>query len=129
MAWEPTQNPKDRRPGRALPGDAEKRRTMNAQEFARRWGRVLNAERSYAWKRRALQQLQNQAGAELVTQNGRNVGYRLQSGGFMCLKRRYPTEASAQVALNDCWRAPQNHRHERRVYQCPLCDGWHLTSQ
>jgi hypothetical protein len=102
---------------------------MNAQEFARRRGRVLKSARSPGWKRRALQQLQQEAGASMVTHNGRNVGYKMPGGQFLCLKLRYPSEDSAQAALNDCWRAPQPQRHERRVYHCPLCDGWHLTSQ
>ncbi len=47
-------------------------------------------------------------------------------------KIRYPDEAAAKVALVSARTAAalrkQANRREARVYQCPHCDGWHLTS-
>lgn len=47
-----------------------------------------------------------------------------------CGKRRCPTEAAAIEGLKSA-----RHRHagsehvEDRVYPCPICHGWHLTSR
>ncbi len=49
------------------------------------------------------------------------------------LKRRYATEQAAQRVLLSARIKRSLHdndrRHEERAYQCPFCDGWHLTSQ
>jgi hypothetical protein len=41
-------------------------------------------------------------------------------------KVRYPRERSAKMALVSAIIAG---RPERRAYHCPICKGWHLTSQ
>lgn len=49
-----------------------------------------------------------------------------------CLKIRYETQLSAWLALLLLqWKASHGHtdRHEKAVYQCHRCEGWHLTSQ
>lgn len=48
-------------------------------------------------------------------------------------KARYRSEGAAFEALRDLWRKRDEglrpRRHERRAYRCPLCAGFHLTSQ
>ena len=56
------------------------------------------------------------------------------SGVKLCEEKiRYRTAAGARLALWRIWVARylrgRRHRHERRVYACPHCGGWHLTSQ
>jgi hypothetical protein len=51
----------------------------------------------------------------------------------MCAgKRRFPTHEQAQMALVEAIlrrnRGSPN-RSECRLYHCPLCKGWHLTSR
>ena len=41
-------------------------------------------------------------------------------------KVRYPVRLGALIALSNTARAG---RDEQRVYRCPHCKGWHLTSQ
>jgi len=44
-------------------------------------------------------------------------------------KNRHATEIDAMIALADTQSALRKAaRSERRVYRCPLCAGWHLTS-
>ena len=47
-----------------------------------------------------------------------------------CGKTRYTDELAAKLALADIAR-PDRAREgdEKRAYKCPLCQGWHLTSQ
>lgn len=49
-------------------------------------------------------------------------------------KRRLRTRGDALIALWKCGlKAEANlkseRRQEKRAYECPLCGGWHLTSQ
>jgi hypothetical protein len=48
-------------------------------------------------------------------------------------KIRYRTAVGAKLALWRIWvdryLRGRRHRRERRVYECPHCHGWHLTSQ
>lgn len=47
-------------------------------------------------------------------------------------KARYPKEYDARVALVSCIVARNRGKHERRearIYHCPVCNGWHLTSR
>lgn len=39
---------------------------------------------------------------------------------------RYPTELEAKIALAA---AIARDTGEKRTYHCPICQGWHLTSQ
>lgn len=52
----------------------------------------------------------------------------------MCSKRRYPSRGEALIALWKCGVKAERDlksakRQETRIYQCPKCKGWHLTSQ
>lgn len=44
-------------------------------------------------------------------------------------KRRYRDRIGAQLALAVIRRRGNNRRRETRAYRCPICGGWHLTSQ
>lgn len=49
-----------------------------------------------------------------------------------CHKMGYPTEYAARVELVGTVvsrNKGKNQRHECRVYECPTCGNWHLTSQ
>ncbi len=44
-------------------------------------------------------------------------------------KRRYRDGIAAKVALAKVQHQDKAGHVERRAYQCPVCKGWHLTSQ
>lgn len=45
-------------------------------------------------------------------------------------KMRFPTEIEAMIALADTNRGnAKSGRAESRYYRCPMCQGWHMTSQ
>ena len=45
-------------------------------------------------------------------------------------KVRYADRLEALIALADTTRPAANaKRTEKRIYRCPKCRGWHLTSQ
>ena len=44
-------------------------------------------------------------------------------------KVRYRDELGAKIALSNTQRKTAGRRAERRVYKCPYCAGWHLTSR
>lgn len=46
-----------------------------------------------------------------------------------CKKRRFDTEVEAEEALASCWRKRRGTRVETRYYDCPDCNGYHLTSK
>lgn len=46
-----------------------------------------------------------------------------------CTKRRHPTEWQATSAMYRAWRVHRGDKLPVRVYHCPTCQGWHLTSQ
>jgi hypothetical protein len=48
-----------------------------------------------------------------------------------CTKIRYRDKLAAKLALARTAHKDGSHRPkaERRVYRCPSCRGWHLTSQ
>ena len=49
---------------------------------------------------------------------------------MICRKKRYRDELSAKFALSQTRRVGnyKSNRNECRVYYCPKCKGWHLTS-
>ena len=48
----------------------------------------------------------------------------------MCKKVRFRDEIGAKLALAQIrWKdKPNRPKQETRVYKCPECHGWHLTS-
>ena len=61
------------------------------------------------------------------------VGGRVPADGYCSIarKRMYATEEKAKEALAVARRRGESKggQIEKRVYQCPWCSGWHLTSQ
>lgn len=48
-----------------------------------------------------------------------------------CRKLRYPTRVDAEIALASTSMKSKRglrHRRESRVYRCPDCKGYHLSS-
>lgn len=49
-----------------------------------------------------------------------------------CHKIAYATKHEARAAKRSCLTELQHgnsRRHERRLYRCPHCGSWHLTSE
>lgn len=47
-----------------------------------------------------------------------------------CKKRKYKDKISAMFALSQCRKQDAvGNRQELRVYFCPVCKHWHLTSK
>lgn len=44
-------------------------------------------------------------------------------------KLRYRDRLGAEIALASTERGRASSRDEKRVYRCPDCAGWHLTSR
>ncbi len=48
----------------------------------------------------------------------------------MCAsKNRYATYRTAKRKLKLAQEARRNKNKSLRLYQCPICDGWHMTKQ
>lgn len=48
----------------------------------------------------------------------------------VCKKRGYKDKIKAMMALASCRKqTAYGDRHECRVYLCPICHQWHLTSK
>ena len=50
---------------------------------------------------------------------------------IICKKRKFKTKIDAMLALASARWNGQTHgnRNEVRVYHCPICNAWHLTSK
>ena len=47
-----------------------------------------------------------------------------------CKKRKFKDKLSAMFALSQARRqTAHGNRQEKRIYHCPICNKWHLTSQ
>lgn len=46
-----------------------------------------------------------------------------------CRKIRFRTELEAKIALPRSQFKQSSKREECRVYRCPNCHGWHMTSR
>ncbi|HEY8898913.1 MAG TPA: hypothetical protein VIM61_00660 [Chthoniobacterales bacterium] len=42
-------------------------------------------------------------------------------------KNRYPTKKAARTAINAALRRRRKRPEHLREYQCPVCNGYHLT--
>jgi hypothetical protein len=42
-------------------------------------------------------------------------------------KNRYPTKKAARTAINAAMRRRRKRPEHLREYQCPVCNGYHLT--
>lgn len=108
---------------------------MTPGEFARRRARIEserglpNRVMGKGFRRKALRALVRRAGAIRVMPNGRDIGYRMPTGGVACAKQRFRLALAAESEL--C-RIEHHASHEHipvRAYVCDWCDGLHLTSR
>lgn len=103
---------------------------MNAGQFARRLAMIEHQRgRSRDYKRKAVRSLVREAGAILMLSGGKLAGWRLPNGQVVCKKRRYRTQDEAALELLLVQANPLTSKVPQRCYPCPLCKGWHLTSQ
>lgn len=104
---------------------------MNAGQFAKRRARIEHDawHRGQRFASKALAALVREAGAIRIVIFGRQTGWRLPGGQIVCLKHRFPSELDAQTALVGIQECPRTRKIPGRAYQCPHCNGWHLTSQ
>lgn len=104
---------------------------MNAGEFAKRRARIEQEahRRRPGYAGNAMAALLRESGASQVVVRGKLVAWKLPSGQTVCRKERYKTELDASIVLNICTTHPKNWKSPTRMYLCPWCDGWHLTSQ
>lgn len=48
----------------------------------------------------------------------------------ICKKRKYKDKIAAMFALSQCKKqAAIGNRQEKRIYYCPICKAYHLTSK
>jgi hypothetical protein len=102
---------------------------MNAHQFSRHRARIDDELRSQEWKRQAFRHLLNQARVIIILAEWKVRGWRLPTGEIVCIKRRYQDEASAGQVLGNIHLTSGTHKKPVRVYPCPYCSGWHLTSR
>jgi hypothetical protein len=104
---------------------------MNATQFARRRGRIEHQnDRPHSWRVKAMRQLVNEAHAIVVIAGRRVIGWKLPDGQVVCAKARFISAEAADRQLQQIART-DGIRPKRpvRVYACPFCAGWHMTSQ
>ena len=104
---------------------------MSPRRFAQKRARILARGRSARHTRRAIAHLAREAGAWPVGAGHKLARFVLPGGFVVCEKRRYASEAGAAAELAGIRAfAPMHEGRKlpRRVYHCPHCKGWHLTS-
>lgn len=103
---------------------------MNASEFAKRRARIDHERRqSKGYAARAMAALEREARAVRVYARGKLVAWYLPNGQTVCKKRRYTQDIDAMLALTDLMHHSQCAKVPCRIYRCPHCLGWHLTSR
>ncbi|CAG2144532.1 hypothetical protein LMG31506_03026 [Cupriavidus yeoncheonensis] len=102
---------------------------MNAATFAARRARLQYRYGTGKRFRLELQHLVRDAGAAMVIVGGKVVAYRMTTGEVVCIKKRFRDSSDAQVDMLGIQVANPSTRVPVRVYLCPYCKGWHLTSE
>lgn len=103
---------------------------MNAGQFSKRRARLENEHgRRKGYARKAMDALVREAGAAYIIVHGKVVAWRMPNGQVVCKKRRYDSEELANAILEGVMQCPRTRKWPNRVYHCPYCNGWHLTSQ
>lgn len=100
-------------------------RQLSPGDAARKLAQIEQSGRSRRWKKRARANLIKDIKATPVP----GTDHLDVPNGRICAKRRYPCFSHAFQALIDTWRSPNPARHEKRVYPCSYCAGWHMTSR
>ena len=104
---------------------------MSPAEYARRRARIdaKSFTRTPRWHKRAMKQLNKEAGAVALIAGRKVVGHQLPSGRVVCIKRRFHTEELALAKLAQIAKEPADRHKPIRAFACYSCLGWHLTSQ
>lgn len=104
---------------------------MSPREFERRRARIESApKRGSSWRKRALQKIVRESGAEVVIAARKVIAYKMASGEFVCKKQRFKTEPDAIAVLGMIANEHQPRLNQPiRAYPCYCCKGWHLTSE
>lgn len=103
---------------------------MHASTFARKRARIeRRAGDRPALLRKAMAHLLHDAGAAEIIIRGQLVGWRMQDGTVVCVKRRYRDWLQAQLELQNIAKHSRHAHVPVRVYHCPWCGGFHLTSR
>jgi hypothetical protein len=103
---------------------------MNAAAFIRRRSIIEHVgEKKHSWRMKALAALIRQAKAQPVLVDRRMIGHRLPCGDIVCAKVRYKNGPVAQDAMLQIQLTSGTHDKPVRIYACPYCQGWHLTSR
>jgi hypothetical protein len=102
---------------------------MNALQFSRQRTRILRSQRPAGWQDRAMRKLIEQARAIPLVSAHSIIGWRLPTMEVVCAKRRYPDHERAVSDMLAIQAEYGKDGRPRRAYQCPFCDGWHLTSR
>lgn len=103
---------------------------MNAKDFARKRAKIDLSKRRGWWQRRAMKNLLREAVAVPVVIDCKVIGWRIGSGEVVCLKRRYATAERADSELHSITEhSVEVRKIPVRVYHCPHCRGFHLTSK
>lgn len=103
---------------------------MNAGKFDRERLRIEAKckGRGKRWRKKAMQHLVEDSGAEVVSTGKRIIGYKLPDGTTACQKRRFATEDDALDVLRQIAAEPEPRKKPIRAYPCFVCCGWHFTS-
>jgi hypothetical protein len=99
---------------------------MQCHKFARQLARI---EGSSKRQRKAREALVHRSGAASIVSRNKVVGWRMRDGSVVCAKHRYATCESADHDLERIARVATHKHIPVRVYLCPECHGFHLTSR
>ncbi|QJB21786.1 hypothetical protein XccvBFoX1_gp47 [Xanthomonas phage FoX1] len=103
---------------------------MKASVFSRELRKIeIQSRGKAAAVRSATRQLVSRNGAAAIIEGHKVIGYRMRDGSVACLKLRYYTAQDGHTEMARI-REGANHKYlPVRVYHCPWCDGYHLTSR
>ncbi|WP_441253659.1 hypothetical protein [Bradyrhizobium sp. 613_E4_N2_2] len=99
---------------------------MQCHKFARQLARI---DGNGKHRRKALAALVRRSGAASILSHNRVVGWRMRDGSVVCAKHRYASHESAAVDLARITHVATHKHIPVRVYPCPSCRGFHLTSK
>jgi hypothetical protein len=103
---------------------------LNAHQFARRRADIERRCKFLRKRNKAIAHLVWEARAQPVVIDQRVIGWRLPSGETVCVKQRHASESAALKVMADIQLCNlDQHRVPVRVYPCPHCRGYHLTSK
>lgn len=99
---------------------------LTANSFRRELARI---ETRGKYVTKATRRLMRRHNVSAIYSRGKLRGFRLPSGEQVCTKARFATEELAAAELEQIARLSPREHKPVRTYECPLCKGWHLTSQ